>query len=161
MSGRPIFSQCYDKRVRTVPTKLHWNEMKWNERKAQAVDCVCVYVKFEVKLVKAIVCAGRVLRIISIYIILLNVDTWISSQWEFLNELFAHYMSWSICIWCTIHITTAHSGCVCVWMVARVFLMYSVKEWVSECARQCQQIRVCVCLCRFVFSSIAHKMLCV
>lgn len=40
----------------------------------------------------------RTHRIISIYIILLNVDTWISSQWEFFNELFAHYMSWSICI---------------------------------------------------------------
>lgn len=148
MSGRPIFCQCCDKRVCTVQTKLHWNEMKWNERKAQAVDCVCVYVKFEVKLVKAIVCAGRVLRIISIYIILLNVDTWISSQWEFFNELFAHYMSWSICIWCTIHITTAHSGCVCVCVDGGESVPHVLSQRVSEW--MCQAVSANKSLCMLV-----------
>lgn len=160
MSGRSIFSQCCDKRVRTVQTKLHWNEMKWNERKAQAVDCVCVYEKFEVKLVKAIICAGRVLRIISIYIILLNVDTWISSQWEFFNELFAHYMSWSICIWCTIHITTDHSVCECGWWRECSSYSQSKSEWMCQAVSANKSLYMLVPF-RFVFSSFAHKMLCV
>lgn len=49
------------------------------------------------KVALTIVRESREHRIISIYIILLNVNTWISSRWaSFWNDLFAHYTSWSI-----------------------------------------------------------------
>lgn len=95
---RDPYSPSCDKRAYRNEISKQANKQATTPKSIVCVLC-CVNVA---KAASTIVSAHR---IISIYIILLNVDTWISSQWEFFNELFAHYMSWSICI-AYIHIWT-------------------------------------------------------